>query len=592
MNNSLRVYVLVLAVATWLAGCTPAQYAHQADVTADATISGGQVIALGEKLRPFEVIYDPLVITELTTMPAATGPAASQPAASQPSSAPSGPVRVIRLGDKIIPVGAGQPQKLTADDCLQIAFRDSRTYQTRKEQLYVDALALANSRRDWISNPSGSLQGDVARTVTEGGGDTKAANAAAILGISRRFYNGGLLALAAGIDLASTMAGSQSTVIDSLLTANFTQPLLRGAWRGFAYEGEYRLERNFVYSVYDYERYTQTFAADVVSRYYILVQSRDQIKNQRDNIGRLEQTVRTTEVLFKGEVASRIELDQAESNLLDARVVLEDQTRAYGEELDSFKIFLGLPVSANIEVDYPGSLDAMTQLGPQDVPLTESDAIEVAMSTRPDVLTQTAKVRDALRDVEIAADQFNPQLDVVLGVSVPSQTPRDFWDARFDRHTRLANARFQYELDQTNNRDAYRVSLLAAARAQRDYDEFIDTVQLDVRRAYRQLNQSRVTYQLQERNVQIAQRRTRLADLQLKEGLVAARDALEAEESLRTARNSLSRALVSYYSTRLAFLAKLGMLWVDEKGLLHERTEPFDFARIQRQYPQTAPAGK
>jgi outer membrane protein TolC len=101
-----------------------------------------------------------------------------------------------------------------------------------------------------------------------------------------------------------------------------------------------------------------------------------------------------------------------------------------------------------------------------------------------------------------------------------------------------------------------------------------------------------VTYELQERNVQIAQRRSRLANLQLKEGLAAARDALEAEESLRTARNSLSGALVSYYSTRLAFLAKLGMLWVDEKGLLHERTEPFDFARIQRQYPQTAPAGQ
>jgi outer membrane protein TolC len=578
-----RLHVLVLAAAAcWLGGCTPAQYARQADVTADATISAGQMIALGARQRPFEVIYDPLPVTEVATMPGAT----------QPASAPSGPVRVIRLGEKLIPIGAGQPQKLTAEDCLQIAFRNSRSFQARKEQLFTDALALANSRRDWIAHPSGSLEADATRTVVQGQGDTNSANAAAILSLSRRLRDGGLLSLAAGVNLASDLLGSRSTAIDSLLTANFTQPLLRGAWRGLAYEPQYRLERNFVYSVYDYERFTQTFAADAVNRYYALVQSRDQIKNQRDNIARLEQTVRTTEVLFKGEVVSRIELDQAESNLLDAKVVLEDQTRGYAQELDSFKISLGLPVSASIEVDYPGALEAMSELGPQEVPVTESDAIVVAMSTRPDVLTQSAQVRDALRDVEIAADQFNPQLDVVLGVSVPSQGPRDFWDARFDRHTRLANAKFQYDLDQTDHRDAYRVSLLAAASARRNYDEFIDTVQLDVRRAYRQLHQSRVTYELQERNVQIAQRRSRLANLQLKEGLAAARDALEAEESLRTARNSLSGALVSYYSTRLAFLAKLGMLWVDEKGLLHERTEPFDFARIQRQYPQTAPAGQ
>ena len=45
-------------------------------------------------------------------------------------------------------------------------------------------------------------------------------------------------------------------------------------------------------------------------------------------------------------------------------------------------------------------------------------------AARPDVLQERAKVRDADRDVEIAADQFNPQLDIELDVSAESVTPK------------------------------------------------------------------------------------------------------------------------------------------------------------------------
>jgi len=109
-----------------------------------------------------------------------------------------------------------------------------------------------------------------------------------------------------------------------------------------------------------------------------------------------------------------------------------------------------------------------------------------------------------------------------------------------------------------------------------------------VRTSYRTLMQSERSYRLQLQNVQIAKRRRKLASLQQKAGQASARDVLEAEDALRRAENGLTNALISYTTTRLEFLATLGMLSVDEKGRIHERAEPFRFKPIERRYPYVA----
>jgi outer membrane protein TolC len=103
---------------------------------------------------------------------------------------------------------------------------------------------------------------------------------------------------------------------------------------------------------------------------------------------------------------------------------------------------------------------------------------------------------------------------------------------------------------------------------------------------------SKQTYELRLRNVEIAKRRRKLAVLQQKEGQASARDVLEAEDDLRTAQNGVTGALVSYTTTRLQFMTTLGLLVVDEKGMLHEREKPFEYDRIRQRYPYlSGPAG-
>jgi len=541
-----------------MVGCTPKQYARQADRSAYRALWGGQKTALGESL-PFDVRYRPF-----------DGAGAEG----------------IRVRGKLIPLGGGTPEILTLDECLEIAFRNSREFQDRKEELYTGALALANERRSWgVPLLGGELDADAEHTRINKQSEAKSASAELGPTITQRLIHGGVLTLAATVDWATDFVlGSQSNVVTSLLEANFTQPLLRGAWRGLAYEDQYRLERDFLFAVFDYERFRQTFAADIFTQYYSVLRQRDELENERANIERLKQTFALTRALVKGGQKSRIEQDQAEQNLVDAQVRFERNQQDYRDALDAFKLRLGLPIRANVELDYPTALKALAEIGPKEIPFEEPEAIAVAFSARPDVLTQRARLRDANRDVEIAADRFNPQLDVELDVSVEGTEPRKFERLRFHDHKRFAGVTFNYELDQTDNRDAYRLAIIAYERARRDLAEFLDRVRLEVRQSYRQLIQSQRSYELRVRNVRIASRRRKLASLEQKQGQASARDVLEAEDDMRRAQNGLTSALVSYTTTRMEFLATLGMVVVDERGMLHERKEPFKFDRIRRRY--------
>ena len=554
--------------AIWIGGCTPAQYAEQADKDAYKTLRGGEKRTFGEAAA-FDVDYKPL------------------------GGGPNKPPEPIHVGDKVIGFRK-DPTQLTVNDCLQIAFRNSRTYQNQKETLYLSALDLANTRRGWnIPLLGGDIDADASFERIRKLGTNKSAAAGIGPTLTQQFVNGGVLTLAATLDWLSDISmGEKTNVVSSLIQANFTQPLLRGAWRGLAFEDQYRRERDFLFAVFTFDRYRQTFASGIYSSYYSVLRQCDQLANEKANIERLYQTYLVTKAKSDEGKVSRIETDQAESDWLTAQVAYLRSQQTFQNSLDSFKITLGLPIKANIGLNYPQAWKELNAQPLKILPFKEDDAVDIALTVRPDVLTERAGVRDAERNLVIAADQFNPQLDLAVGLDVGSRPPTDFTNLQFHHNTKYAGVTFNYALDQTDNRDAYRTALIACDRAFRDLTQFIDEVRLDVRESYRQLQQSRESYEMQVRNLQVAKRRSLLAAYQQEENLANARDVLEAEQTLLNAQNGQTRSRITYATTRTNFLATMGMLYVDKKGLIHEREKPAKFDRIQQFYPYVGEAGE
>ncbi len=557
-----RVVLLIVALATLagISGCTRSRYVEWADRDAYGALSEGQAAALGQAQR-FNIAYSPVACNRY----------------------------LQEVEDEV----GGQVQILSVEDALKVAFKNSRSFQTRKEDLYSSALSLATNSRGWDSFLPGGNVNSTAETVhtsqggPEGGPDNtnRYISTDGNYSLTRRLVGGGLLTLGASLNVVTNLLGQTDTTIGSLVEGSFTQPLLRGAWRGLAFEEQHRRERDFLIEVYEFDRFRQTFAVDIMRQYYRVLTLRDVLENSRTNIKRLRITYLQTQALVEGGQFRSTQEDQAEQDLLGSQISFEQTQLAYSQALDNFKIALGLPISTELNLDYPGALRRLNEKGPQPLPFVEAIAADTSFVTDTALLKARAGARDAEKDVVIAGDQFNPQLDLELAASAPGTDKAQPARIQTHHHTRSAKLTFNYSLDQTPNRDAYRNALIARDRSKRSLAETEDTVTLNVRNSFRSLNQSRQSFVLQAKSVEIAQRRTTLTAIQRKQGEASTRDVLEAEAALNSSLNGLTSSLVNYTITRLEFLASLGMLSVDADGVLAERDTPFGYDRLLERYP-------
>ncbi len=552
--------ILLISTLGLMTGCRSSWYDKWADRDAYGTVSEGQAAALG-KAYSFDITYDPVDCNSY----------------------------LKEAEDE----SGSHVQVLTIEDALSVGFNNSRSFQSRKENLYSSALTLATHSRIWRTVlPSGNLNATAESTRTANGapegGEDQTNQYISVDGdysISRRLVGGGLLTLGASLNVISNLLGGTDTEVGSLIEGSFTQPLLRGAWRGLAFEDQHRLERDFLIDVFEFDRFRQSFAVDVMKQYYAVLTLKDVLENNRTTTKRLEMAFLTTQAMVAGGQLSRTQEDQAEQDLLASQISLGQRQLAYSQALDNFKIKLGLPIFQEMRLDYPGALQRLNQQGPQSLPLTESVATHTSFIADIDLLRARAGLRDAVKDVEIAVDNFMPQLDLKLAASVPGSSKAEPARLQFDHHTRSAKLAFNYNLDQTENRDAYRNAMITRGRSQRTLAETEDTVTLSVRNSFRSLNQSRQSFMLAGKSVEIAERRTTLIAIQRKEGQASTRDVLEAEDALNSSLNGLTSSLVNYTITRLEFLAGLGMLDVDTHGALIERDNPFGYDRLQDRYP-------
>ena len=110
-------------------------------------------------------------------------------------------------------------------------------------------------------------------------------------------------------------------------------------------------------------------------------------------------------------------------------------------------------------------------------------------------------------------------------------------------------------LDRKSQRNAYRKKLIDLMSSQRNYQQSIDDVKLQVRDAYRKLTESATRYKIQKDSLTLAEERVNSAKMLLKAGRATARDLLEAQSALLSAQNNTTSTLVDYVVSKLNFYA-------------------------------------
>jgi outer membrane protein TolC len=538
--------LLLLAVA--LTGCTAAHYRKSADTAAYGAIK--QKTRLVKNMDPAFTIEQTNKVL-LAGLPVVTNV-------------------VEYLGaDGELERGA---VKLGLKDALRIAVRQSRTYQSRKEDLYLSALSLTLARHAFTPIFSAGGQAQYAASTEEDPPlsdhfvEQKNVSADGTVAGSWLLRDVGRISAAFTTDFLRFVSGDPRLAVSSKLSATFVRPL----WRNAAFKQEMenltQAERDLLYALRSFTQFRKDFSVQIATAYYNVLGSRDVARNSHLNLQASRKNADRTRALAQEGRVAGTDLGRQEQQELTAESSWINAVRNYKQSLDNFKIQLGLQVDANIVLDD----QELTELKIQNPDLNVDDSIQVAMASRLDYMTDKDRLDDSVRKVKVAENMLKPSVDFIITGSLDSNPNRATLLSDPQRYSWSAGLDVDPGLDRTSERNSYRATLIARNRAARTLEEQEDQIKLQVRDSWRTLDQAKRNYEISVIGVRIAERRVEEQDILSEWGRSNAKDQVDAQNALIDSRNQVTQALVTHTIARLQFWNNLGILYIKNDGQWQE----------------------
>lgn len=471
------------------------------------------------------------------------------------------------------------PVSLSLLDALDVAAENSREFQRQKEQLYLVALSLTRNQHDFEVRWGGGGSGDVSG-VADDEADVRLSDdlSASVMSTSGTR----LVASFVNTFLRSIVHGG-SFDGSSILNLTLTQPLLRGAGRRIVREPLTQAERDVVYQMRDFERFRATFAVQVVSDYYSIVQQMQDLKNVEANYESVHASRLRTEDLFAAGRRTVNDLGrekQSELTASNSRVLARNRLEA---TLDRFKNTLGLPTTAMLQLD-PNELEGLERRGVTPFELDQDKAIALALQRRYDFRTAVDEVEDAGRRVLVSEDALQMGLDFTAALNVPAESGKGLnldwskvnWSAGFD---------LDLALDKLAERNAYRSALISLDSSIRARESIEDSIATAIRAALRNIKSAYDSYIIQVEALKLAEARVESTTELYAAGRTSALEVLDAKDARLQTQLDRTSAIVDYAIARLELVRDLEGLALEPRGLRFDPALPLPEAKPAEENP-------
>jgi hypothetical protein len=502
-----------------------------------------------------------------------------------------------------------------------LALMNGRFYQFQLEQLYLAALPVTLQRFAFepqfyagMSPTTGVPQtGGVQSAGTSIGGGSFAGginypnaftyatrfsptgqlstlNLGTVAGVGKLFNSGGQLLMGFASELIFNFAGKnprQPTVL-SALPISFIQPLLRGGGRAVILEPLTQQERNLLYQVRAFTQFRQQFFVvtltggtiqnfgqgfnlagfssagntDPTIGFIPTAFNVVQVEIDRRNVAFYENVVNLYKELIQGESSglSQLQVDQAMSQLIGARLTLFNDKVTYRTGIDQFKMQMGLPPDLPIIMDQsflgdpfykvfdgvdewqkrsnrtldelPGIIGQIPQLQDIDIdgrsvlgiyrnyrstavgdykPEDEDGledllqaAVRVALEYRLDLMNARAALYDAWRQIRVVANTLKGVLNIQLVNDVytgPFTTNPFAFLSQAKNFSLVLNA--ELPLVRMVERNNFRNALINYQRARRSLMITEDNLKIQLRNDLRLVHTWYITYEINKRNYEL-----------------------------------------------------------------------------------------
>jgi outer membrane protein TolC len=439
------------------------------------------------------------------------------------------------------------------------AQRTGREFLDAQEDYILSAIALLRERHLWGPR----FFNDTTLQVSGQGDDGAFDSAASLINelrLTQRLPSGG--------DVAARWIVNATEQLRSSATEDYRQssqlvlegdiPLLRGAG-AVAREDLIQAERDLVYAAREFEDFRRSFAVDIATQYFNLLQTAASIRNQQLQLKNLRDTLTRQQARQRAGEIALFELSITESSLLSANNRLQSAFENYVVSLESFKIRLGIDPTA------PVALAPLT-LELNDPVATPVQAAQNALLYRLDLQTTRDRVLDARRAVANSHNNLLPDLDAFAEVGLPTDPDETEGGLAFDPDSMryLAGMRFSLPLDRETERLGLRSSQIALERSVRNFERSRDQVVVDARSRLRSIEVARFQLILAERQVEINERR--LQEQEIREDEITPQEFVDTNAELLDARNARDAALTDLRVAILRYLRDTGQLRIGRNG--------------------------
>lgn len=467
---------------------------------------------------------------------------------------------------------------LTLDRALTWAIGHAFDYTFAEEEFVLTCLDLLIEQHLWTPQIANDVTAQYQRYESDAAFASSSSAIINDLNVTQRLPWGGEVAASYLATFSHLVHSAGSTTTPNATENNtigqFTLsgsiPFLRGAG-AIAREDIIQAERNLIYASRAFEDFRRSFFVDVVQAYLALQVQQQELDNALDTVALLERMAERQRALYAAGRARLYDAAESENQALQQRSQVAGQQEAYRLAVDRFKILINYPVQLPVLIER-----ASFAISPPDINLER--AVQVALGHRLDLQTRRDQLIDERRSVRNALNQLLPDLN--LSGSLRFGSPDEYYYSFAIPSVQDMESEISLTLGLPLNRTIERLTVRKAQvtleRARRAYSEFRDDIAVNVRNAVRTIDASLLSYDIQRRNVEIAEVNIESIDADPDSYTVI--DQTQAIQSLQNARNGRARAFRTVQQSILKYLLDTGQLRVSPDGGI----DPIPGMEIQR----------
>ena len=300
-----------------------------------------------------------------------------------------------------------------------------------------------------------------------------------------------------------------------------------------------RSEINLENAKRSYTHAEQNLIYEVKVAFYNLYKLKENVIISEEKVKQNKESFKTAENKHKAGLIAEVEAMQLEVDLASSRNGLLNSKRSFEEEVNNFKILLGLELEKEVNI--------ISNLLYNPIIIDESVAVESALKNRADLLNQESGIYLSGLNVEEVDSrrQVKLELNARYGISNNSTEVVSLYNELLD-DVSVALTLFVPVWDWGQNSREVEASKANLMIEKLTYNNLKERIHNDVVSTINRINSAKARVEVLSRSVEIAEKSYNISVERFKSGTISSFDLAQIQLRLTEAKNNSIGALIDY----------------------------------------------